>query len=242
MMNPKKRKEMENLIYGFFDLFDPTGRNTEYYRNKFKGMSDAQFDNYFKQLFAQDDPYLTATMVDYENPVLIENIEKAAKFLDVPLFERVVLPYASSNPDNPIITKHECLVGYLNIKRLQQMNFKKLGLSTDITDRNMVTGQVVGHDKNSRNSDAETTSLLTVGANKSLKEFMSMRADDMVMKKEMTQKIIRDGYVAMDDLTDKLSNKTTLNSAAVFFIGMGLMTDLVMNDYFLPKANVLDED
>ena len=121
------------------------------------------------------------------------------------------------------------------------MNFKKLGLSTDITDRNMVTGQVVGHDKNSRNSDAETTSLLTVGANKSLKEFMSMRADDMVMKKEMTQKIIRDGYVAMDDLTDKLSNKTTLNSAAVFFIGMGLMTDLVMNDYFLPKANILDE-
>jgi hypothetical protein len=45
----------------------------------------------------------------------------------------------------------------------------------------------------------------------------------------------------MDDLTDKLSNKTTLNSAAVFFIGMGLMTDLVMNDYFLPKANILDE-
>lgn len=117
MMNSKKRKEMENLIYGFFDAFDPTGRNTEYYRNKFKSMSDAQFDNYFKQLFAQDDPYLTATMVDYENPVLIENIEKAADFLQVPLFERVVLPYASSDPNNPIITKHECLVGYLNIKR-----------------------------------------------------------------------------------------------------------------------------
>jgi hypothetical protein len=43
----------------------------------------------------------------------------------------------------------------------------------------------------------------------------------------------------MDELTDKLSNKTTLNSAAVFFIGAGLMTDLVMNDYFLPKT--LDE-
>lgn len=239
MMNKAKRKEMEELIYTFFDLFDPTGRNTEYYRNLFKNMSDGQFDQYFKLLFEQDDPYLTATMIDYENPVLIENIEKAAKYLEVPLFERVVLPYASEDPDNPVITKHECLVGYLNIKRLQQINFKKLGLSTDASERNMVTGQVTGHDKNSRNSDQETIALLTVGANVSLKELMSMRADDMVMKAEMNKKIARDGYVAMEELTDKLSNKTTLNSAAVFFIGAGLMTDLVMNDYFLPKS--LDE-
>ena len=239
MMNRAKRKEMEDLIYGFFDLFDPSGRNTEYYRNKFKSMSDAEFDQYFKLLFEQDDPYLTATMVDYENPLKIENIEKAAKFLDVPLFEKVVLPYASQDPNNPIITKHECLVGYLNIKRLQQLNFKKIGLSTDISERNMITGQVAGHDKNSRNSDQETIALLTVGANVSLKELMSMRADDKVMKAEMNKKIARDGYVAMNELTDKLSNKTTLNSAAVFFIGAGLMTDLVMNDYFLPKT--LDE-
>ena len=239
MMNKDKRKEMEELIYNFFDLFDPTGRNTEYYRNKFNNMDDGQFDKYFKLLFEQDDPYLTATMVDYENPLKIENIEKAAKFLDVPLFEKVVLPYASTDPNNPIITKHECLVGYLNIKRLQQINFKKLGLSTDISERNMITGQVSGHDKNSRNSDQETIALLTVGANTSLKELMSMRADDMVMKAEMNKAIARDGYVAMNDLTDKLSNKTTLNSAAVFFIGAGLMTDLVMNDYFLPKT--LDE-
>ena len=239
MMNKAKRKEMEELIYNFFDLFDPTGRNTEYYRNKFNNMDDGQFDKYFKLLFEQDDPYLTATMVDYENPLKIENIEKAAKFLDVPLFEKVVLPYASTDPNNPIITKHECLVGYLNIKRLQQINFKKLGLSTDISERNMITGQVSGHDKNSRNSDQETIALLTVGANTALKEFMSMRADDMVMKAEMNKAIARDGYVAMNDLTDKLSNKTTLNSAAVFFIGAGLMTDLVMNDYFLPKT--LDE-
>ena len=239
MINKAKRKEMEELIYGFFDLFDPTGRNTEYYRNKFKSMNDGEFDQYFKLLFEQDDPYLTATMVDYENPVKIENIEKAAEFLDVPLFERVVLPYASQDPNNPIITKHECLVGYLNIKRLQQLNFKKIGISTDISDRNMITGQVSGHDKNSRNSDQETIALLTVGANTSLKELMSMRADDKVMKDEMNKKIARDGYVAMSELTDKLSNKTTLNSAAVFFMGAGLMTDLVMNDYFLPKT--LDE-
>ena len=29
MIDKKKRKEMEELIYNFFDLFDPTGRNTD---------------------------------------------------------------------------------------------------------------------------------------------------------------------------------------------------------------------
>lgn len=236
MIDKKKRKEMELLIYNFFDLFDPSGRNTDYYKGKFKAMEDSEFDKYFKLLFQQNDPYLTATMIDYENPVELKNIEKAAEFLNVPLFERVVLPYASGDPDNPIITKHECLVGYLNIKRLQQINFKKLGLSTDVSERNMITGQVTGHDKNSRNSDAETSALLTVGAKASLKEFMSARADDMVMKKEMNQKILKDGYVAISDLTDDPNNKTTLNSAAVFFIGAGIMNDLVTSDYTLPKT------
>lgn len=235
-VDKKTRKQMEDLIYGFFDLFDPSGRNTAYYKELFKGMTDAEFDKYFKQLFAQNDPYLTATMVEYENPLLLENIEKAAKFLDVPLFEKVVLPYASPDPENPIMTKHECLVGYLNMKRLQQINFKKLGLSTDADERNMITGQVTGHDKNSRNSDAETSALLTYGATASLKEFMSARADDMVMKKEMTQKIIKDGYVAMSDLTDDVNNKTSLNSLSVFLMGAGIMNDLITKDYMLPKT------
>ena len=236
MINKIKRKEMENLIYGFFDVFDPSGRNTKYYKDLFSAMSDAEFDKYFSDLFSQADPYLTATMVDFENPMEMDNIEKAADFLNVPLFEKIVLPYASPDPNNPIVTKHECLVGYLNMKRLQQINFKKLGLSTDVNERNMITGQVTGHDKNSRNSDAETSSMLAYGAKESLKEFMSARADDMVMKRQMNQQIMKNGYVAMEDLTDDIRNKTTLNSVSVFFIGAGIMNDLVSKDYFLPKT------
>ena len=58
----------------------------------------------------------------------------------------------------------------------------------------------------------------------------------MVMKKEMNQKILKDGYVALADLTDDITNKTTLNSAAVYFLGAGLMNDLVSKDYVLPKT------
>ena len=96
MIDKVTRKRMEDLIYNFFDLFDPTGRNTEWYKNKFKDMSDAQFDKFFGTLFKEKVPYLRATMVDYENPMEIDNYEKAAKFLNVPLFEEVIIPYARS--------------------------------------------------------------------------------------------------------------------------------------------------
>lgn len=236
MITKKKREMMEDKIYKFFDLFDPTGRNTKYYKHRLGEVSDAEFDRFFRTLFSQKFPYMTATMVDYENPVEMKNLEKAAKYLNVPIFERVVTPYASPDPKNPIITKHECLVGYLNLKRMQQINFKKLGLSTETAERNMLTGQVTGHDKNSRNSDAETDALLTIGATSTLKEFMSARADDMVMKKEMNQKIMKDGYVSLSDLTDDPTNKTALNTTSVFMIGAGLMNDLVLKDYTLPKT------
>lgn len=236
MVDKKTRKAMEDKLYSFFDIFDPSGRNTEFYRNKFSGMTDKEFDDFFKTLFASKDPYIRATLVDYENPLNIENFEKAAKFINIPLFEKVIIPYSSPDKDNPVVTKHECLVGYLNMKRVQQINFKKLGLSTDTSERNMLTGQVTGHDKNSRNSDMETNCMIAIGAKEALKEFMSARADDMVMKKEMNQKILRDGYVNMSDLTDDISNKTALNTTAVFFLGAGIMNDLVTNDYILPKT------
>lgn len=236
MMTKAKRVKMENMVYDFFNVFDPTGRNTEYYRNRLEGLSDMDFDKFFQTLFAQKHPFLTATMVDYENPIEMKNLEKTSKHINVPLFEKLVLPYASTDPDNPIITKHECLVGWLNLKRMQQINFKKLGLSTDTAERNMLTGQVTGHDKNSRNSDAETDALLTIGATSTLKEFMSARADDMVMKREMNQQIMKNGYVSLSELTDDPVNKTALNTTSVFLIGAGLMNDLVMKDYVLPKT------
>ena len=52
----------------------------------------------------------------------------------------------------------------------------------------------------------------------------------------MTQKIIKDGYVAMSDLTDDVNNKTSLNSLSVFLMGAGIMNDLITKDYMLPKT------
>ena len=86
-MTPKKREKMEKLIYSFFDAFDKSGTNTKKYKELFQPMSDQQFDKYFKQLFANDKAYLILDVVDYEHTVDMEDVERAAKAIDIPLFE-----------------------------------------------------------------------------------------------------------------------------------------------------------
>ena len=134
--------KMEKTIYNTFDALDPSGHNTERYKDMFSKMTDSEFDRFFKDFFDNEDEYLIWDIVDYERDATIEGIEKAAKVLNVPLFEHVVMPYASPDPDNPIATKYKVPVGYVHEKRVQQMVRKKNSTSTDLGElalgKNMV--------------------------------------------------------------------------------------------------------
>lgn len=235
-IDSKKRKEMENLIYKVFDALDPSGVNTIRYKDLFKNMSDSQFDNFFKNLFKEDDEYLILDVSDYDKDLKIEHVEKAAKILDVPLFEKVVLPFVNNDTENPVISKYEVPVGYIHIKRVQQILSKKNTTSTEISSRSALTGQVVGKDKNAKESDQENFALVTLDATNTLREFMGPRSDDMVMKNEMYSNISQKGYVSLDTLTNDVKNKTTLNTLDVYLISMGIKSDLVTEGMILKKT------
>lgn len=232
----EKRKKMEETIYKTFDLLDPSGTNTAKYKAMFEPMSDNQFDNFFKTFFKNEDTYLILDIVDYEREVKLEDIEKAADYLKVPLFEKVAMPFINGDKDRPTLTKYEVPVGYLHCKRMQQILTKKNSTSTDISSRSAITGQVVNKDKNARQSDQENFALVTIGADNILKELLGGRADDMVMKTQMYSEIAKKGYVSLEELTDNVVNKTTLNSLDVYLHGMGLETDLITRGNELPKT------
>lgn len=222
-----KREKMENLIYGFFSIIDKSGTNTKTYKNKFSSMNDSKFISFFKEFFNDEMQYLILNIVDYEHTVTMSDIERAAKFLKIPLYEYVYIPHITGDKDHPTVTKERVLVGYINIKRTQQTVMKKNGLSIDIDKRSAITNQVVRADKNGRESDLENIMLTSLGLTNTLKELNGPRADDMVMKQEMLQNINTNGYVNLSDLTDSVENKTTLNTVDVYFTGMSLKTDLV---------------
>lgn len=235
-ISKEKREKMENLIYKFFTAMDPSGTNTTKYRLMFQEMTDAKFDSFFKSLFASDIEYLPLDVIDYERDLRMEDVEAGAKVLGIPLYEKVALPYTNMNKDNPVITKYKVPVGYIHIKRVQQLRAKKNTSSTDISERSATTGQVTGHDKNSRENDTETFALVTLGAEDTLREFLGPKADDLVMKGEMLNQISTNGYVDLNKLTDKVENKVTLNTLDTYLTCMGLKSDLVTEGLLLKKT------
>ena len=119
---PNVRKEMVDLIYKFFTAFDKSGVNTKRYKELFDPMSDAEFKKFFDALFASEE-YLILNIVDFEHTITLDDIERAAKVLNVPLFEKLNMPYVTMDKNNVVVTKQPVPVGWVHIKRTQQTVF-----------------------------------------------------------------------------------------------------------------------
>ena len=115
-----KRQKVENLIYKVMDTLDKEGYNTAYYQTMFSKMSDSQFINFFKKNL----PIRFHTKPFVVEPKMYE-IENALKILDVPLLEKVALPYLYMDKDgNPVWSK-EAMVIYIHIKKIIR-NIKRI--------------------------------------------------------------------------------------------------------------------
>lgn len=231
----EKRKKFMKMLLDTFNLLDPSGDNANKYEKFFSSMSDDQFDKYIRKFFADDSQQFYLEIVEYMRDIKYENIEKAAKYLGVPLYETVYLPHINHDLENVTVTPEKVPVGYIHEKRMMQTLEKKNSGSTSNTQRNPLTGQVTGDDKNGRNSDVETYSLLATGAEYALKEFLGPRADDEVARNEMATAIAKNGYVSMKDLTNDKANKTSLNTLNIYFLMQGFKTNLIGSGNLLPK-------
>jgi GNAT superfamily N-acetyltransferase len=134
-----KRKKVEELILKTFSLIDPTGSNTKKQKDFFKSMNDKQFDTWFKDFAKNPKDNFYMELVPYKNEPTLKEIKDAADFLKVPLEEYVYFRH-DGNKENPIRTRDKVPVGFLPIKRLQQILSKKNSFSLDINVRNAKTG------------------------------------------------------------------------------------------------------
>lgn len=237
MMAIKNRKELEKIIYDTYDALDPSGANTDKFKMMFAGMSDNQFEKWLKEFLNNKDENFTLDIVEFEHSLKFDNVEKAAKVLGIPLMEYVYMPHLTMDKKRVIVSKERCLVGYINVKRTQQLLHKKNALSTSNEKRSVITGQVTSKDKNARDADIEASMLVSMGADKILQELHGPRADDMTMKRQMNQSINTKGYVLLDELENVSTNKVTLTTVNTYLIGMGIQSDLITSSDILPKTS-----
>lgn len=161
-----------------------------------------------------------------------ENVEKAANFIGVPLFEYVYMPHLSSNKNRPIRTKQPVLTGYLNIKRVQQLATKKTGLSTSDTDRDEMTNKVKGESKGGTMTGIENELLMGVNATDILSEFVGARADNITEYNNMLSAIAETGSVRLEDIKTNVYDKPSLLQTDLYLMAMGLKTDIVSESYY----------
>ena len=164
--------------------------------------------------------------------IMWENVEKAAKVIDVKLFEYIYMPHLSSNPDRPVRSRQPVLVGYINIKRPQQLVTKKTGLILDDTDTDVMTGEAKGDSKGGTMTGMENELLAGVGANTVLSEIIGARGDNVTEYQAMTAEIAEKGSVSLSDIKTGVFDKPTLLQADLFLSAMGIKTDLISESYY----------
>ena len=231
------------------DILDPTKANSELYKEKFSKMSDKQFDDWMKKFRDDDKMNFYYEMIEFERELDLKNIEKAADYLGIPLYEYVCVPYVNqvdpAHPENTpgseiIVTPTKCPVGYIHIKRMPQSVHHKNSTTTTNSKRNTKTGQVTGDDKNGRTTDVETYALTTYGAEKCLKELLGFRADDMAAKTQAYASIEKDGYVMLEDLISDQTDKVAVNTLDAYYTAMGFKTNMVYGGNMLSSPTPKD--
>lgn len=230
-----QRLKAERLIYEVMDILDKSGRNTDFWKEEFSKMSDTQFKSYI----SNDFPFYFQTGA-FKEPSM-KQIVQALDKINVPLLERLYMPYKYKDKNGRPMKTKECLVVYLPIKRMKQLLTKKNGMSISTKTRDMKTGLLTGIDKNGKESDREFESLAICGLDNSIKEFSRSRADSMNDKSVMNNTINNLGQVYLKDLPDDPTDSLSKNLLSTYFIGAQLYTNLVNEDYMTPYTMSLKQ-
>lgn len=225
----ENRKKVEQLVYKTMDALDPSGANSEHYKGIFNKMTNKVFEEVFSRKFP-----LKFHTKPFEVEPRMENIEKAAKVLKVPLLERIRMPHMAVDDNGRAVRSMECMVGYIHLRKEQQLINMKNSMSTSIIERDMKTGLLVGYDKNGGTSDREAESLVVNGLDKTYNEFMGPRADSMDEKSAMYNQISNTGTVSQKDIPKDKEGSISRNTLEMYLLGAGIASGVLDNDNYLP--------
>lgn len=228
-MNKKQREEIEKLVISSMDVLDKSKTNSDYYKDLFSKMSDAQFEKFIAKRF----PFKFHYRPSVVEPSM-DDVTKALDFIGVPLMEKVYEPNVYINKDGVPVNTKEALVVYIHHKPVQQFITKKNKWSMDTSNRDMKTGRLVGADKGAVTSDREFESMAVQGMDKTMREFYTIKADSMNAKNLANNIIGSTGMLRLDDVPIDRDDSLSKNLMNVYMIGAHLNSNLLNEGNYTP--------
>lgn len=232
MDNPEKFNHKR--YSAMFDIFEAQGRSGEWKDfDKFCNWCNDPDD--FQQLdhtlYIQADPF--------HEPSL-SNVLKGLDLLGVPAQESVY--FQDFDSKTPVRSRYPFPVGYINVKRMQQILSKKNRYSLGTAHRDLKTNQVTGDSRTSGFSDAEAAAMVTQGYDAILKELWGARGGNEKAANAISKQISADGYATLQGIDTQVtpSDKTTLETINTYLLASGYRSDLISPSltlaYTLDKA------
>mgnify|MGYP003304112542 CR=1 FL=1 len=228
-MDKKKRKEIEELVISSMDILDKSKTNSDYYKDLFARMSDAQFEKFIAKRF----PFKFQYRPSVVEPSM-DDVTKALDYIGVPLMEKVYEPNVYINKDGVPVNTKEALVVYIHHKPVQQFITKKNKWSIDTSNRDMKTGRLVGADKGAVTSDREFESMAVQSMDQTMKEFYTIKADAMNAKNLANNIIGSTGMLRLEDIPIDRDDSLSKNLMNVYMIGAHLNSNLLNEGNYTP--------
>jgi len=228
-MNPKRELAEKEILQIISDI-DIHGDNAKIWKNHLSKMNDKEFDTLMHNFYDNPAKYHIDIVLDQsgnKDDILdLDHLEKVAKKHKIKLREYVAFPHCNpDDPDNPFITATEVPILVMYVRKMQQMLEKKNFSAGNIDVCNPITGQVTGDSKAASLGDMQTAALVTNNQQDVIREFLTIRSDNMEGKLKMLDKIQSDGEVNYKDLNVNLDQCQSIQTLKVFMTAAMLKTD-----------------
>lgn len=219
------RKLAEKEILYFIERLLPEGGNKAIYEERFKKMSDVEFDEFMESL-AQGEEILSLFKPNLKQPRLdlARNLEVAEE-LDYPLFQHLHLTDQGTGMVRRTPAKY--LVGLVPLRRQAQTLESKMSIPDDDRTVDQLTGQATGASKSSRISYPEAQVNLSKGLNKMLLELVKFRGGDAKAYAAMNTSIYETGEASLDSIMATVPSRVKATEALnTLFTAMHIRTNL----------------
>lgn len=212
------------LVVEQVDILDPTKTASKRLKSLLEDLTEKQFAELVEKI-EKGEYYLPYFMPNLtgEAPKW-EQIESAAKKLDVPMFQRVWITDAKTG--TRMLTRYPVLNLVLPVRRQIQLLVSKISLPEDTKHVNDLTDQPTGVSANSSISVPEASILVGIGANRSAEEFLAVRGGDPSALRAMEQSIVDTGGVGMSTVEAAAEGATSTKTLSTMLSGMHYDTNL----------------
>lgn len=200
----------------------PNNPNLEMYKERLKGMSDKEWDEWMNGI--EDGTKFFPIIVPNEAKYIpeIPKLLKACRAIGHEPFE----PIWMSNDGLEFLSNEPYLNVHLTIRRLVQHLFKKMSVSNTDTAIDELTGQASSRDSTSSISFPELALLKGLGLDTAPAELVHVRGGDLDAMKKLDASIDESGHGRTDQaMADGTKVKST-ETLDVLFKAMHLKLDL----------------